>query len=124
MTDKTKKLLRNNQRNRCFYCSIDLILQTPYRLAHVGKFPNMETVDHIIPKSLIPDYILKWIWEFNFNFTVLACYECNKLKGSFIPKQWNNKIGPYEYSTLYGWIDTGKTKYTFAHNLIQGKVTW
>lgn len=124
MSNKTRDMLRRKQDNKCFYCLVILLKATKYRLKHTWQFPTVETLDHVIPKIIVPKYINEWMWDNQFNHTVLSCFQCNQNKDRKIPKEWDRMIGPYEYSEKYGWVDTGIIPDVLELNLTMGNVTW
>ncbi len=105
--NKTQKKVQWNhlwsqQKRKCYYC------RQMMRKEH--GYPDSATFDHYIPKSAL----LRGYKDDAANL-VLACRECNRLKGDTIPGEQGPVIrrGPYELVPNSGWkwVGAGREGY-------------
>lgn len=105
----TVSMLWKKQAGYCWYC----LEKMNYR-RRMAKSPLDHTIDHFIPKRIIPPEISGYFYSEqtnNPNF-VLACFSCNQSKGDSLPENWDGRMGPYQYLEGRGWMWIGESNGT------------
>ena len=83
----------------CYYCGV----KTLKKIKSQEDLPLLATRDHWVPKSILPPNMdMRSVDNF-----VLACRECNRLKGDRLPEDWNGYLGPYRLIEGRGWVWEG-----------------
>jgi hypothetical protein len=104
------KYLWNKQKGKCFYCNVQMRKNGNNKVgSHNQPYPDTATIDHYVPKSIIPKEIIGVFrrrgYKYNPNL-VLACFKCNNKKADKIPNNWDGTYGPYKYQNG-GWMWIG-----------------
>lgn len=80
--------------HRCYYCGTKVTYDT--------VLSTKATKDHYIPRSVVSKFESPWdVYRNNcVGNVVLACYNCNQSKASFLPEDFRKKF--FEGRSFYG----------------------